>query len=177
LGFEGIARVIRIVAVRLSSRAMPSTISFTLNDKPIRLQVDADRKLIWVLRTELSLTGTKPSCARGLCGTCTVLVDDRPVRSCVTPVAAVEGKKLVTIEGLGKHGELHPLQKAFIDHDALQCGFCTPGMILSAYGLLQSRRRPSREEIIRAMDGNLCRCGAHKRILDAIESAAREMSR
>jgi isoquinoline 1-oxidoreductase alpha subunit len=152
-----------------------SPISFTLNEKAVRLEVDASRKLIWVLRTELAMTGTKPSCARGLCGACTVLVDDRPVRSCITPVESVRGKRVVTIEGLVKDSELHPLQKAFIRHDALQCGFCTPGMILTAYGLLRDKRKRSRGEIARAMDGNLCRCGAHTRILDAIESAAAEM--
>ena len=152
-----------------------SPISFTLNERAVRLEVDASRKLIWVLRTELAMTGTKPSCARGLCGACTVLVDDRPVRSCITPVESVRRKRVVTIEALAKDGELHPLQKAFIRHDALQCGFCTPGMILTAYGLLRDRRKRSRREIARAMDGNLCRCGAHTRILDAIESAAAEM--
>ncbi|MGB5364734.1 MAG: (2Fe-2S)-binding protein [Polyangiales bacterium] len=152
-----------------------SPISFTLNERAVRLEVDTSRKLIWVLRTELAMTGTKPSCARGLCGACTVLVDDRPVRSCITPVESVRGKRVVTIEALAKDGELHPLQEAFIRHDALQCGFCTPGMILTAYGLLRDKRKRSRREIARAMDGNLCRCGAHTRILDAIESAAAEM--
>ncbi|MGB5376326.1 MAG: (2Fe-2S)-binding protein [Polyangiales bacterium] len=152
-----------------------SPISFTLNERAVRLEVDTSRKLIWVLRTELAMTGTKPSCARGLCGACTVLVDDRPVRSCITPVESVRGKRVVTIEALAKDGELHPLQEAFIRHDALQCGFCTPGMILTAYGLLRDKRKRSRREIARAMDGNLCRCGAHTRILDAIESAATEM--
>ena len=152
-----------------------SPISFTLNEKAVRLEVDGRRKLIWVLRTELALTGTKPSCARGLCGACTVLVDDQPVRSCITPVESVRGKRVLTIEALAKDGELHPLQDAFIQHDALQCGFCTPGMILTAYGLLRQKRKRSRMEIARAMDGNLCRCGAHTRILDAIESAAAEM--
>lgn len=152
-----------------------SPISFTLNERAVRLEIDTNRKLIWVLRTELAMTGTKPSCARGLCGACTVLVDDRPVRSCITPVESVRGKRVVTIEALAKDGELHPLQEAFIRHDALQCGFCTPGMILTAYGLLRDKRKRSRREIARAMDGNLCRCGAHTRILDAIESAAAEM--
>lgn len=152
-----------------------SPISFTLNERAVRLEVDTSRTLIWVLRTELAMTGTKPSCARGLCGACTVLVDDQPVRSCITPVEGVRGKRVVTIEALAKDGELHPLQEAFIRHDALQCGFCTPGMILTAYGLLRDKRKRSRREIARAMDGNLCRCGAHTRILDAIESAAAEM--
>ncbi|MGB5695692.1 MAG: (2Fe-2S)-binding protein [Polyangiales bacterium] len=154
---------------------MPNTIFFTLNGKSVRLEADENRRLLWVLRTELALTGPKPSCARGLCGACTVLVDDRPVRSCMTTVGTVRGRKVVTIEGLARDGVLHPLQKAFIEHDALQCGFCTPGMILTAYGLLREKPRPSREEVIQGMDRNLCRCGAHTRILDAIQSASKDM--
>ena len=149
-------------------------VSFTLNGATVQLDVHEGRKLIWVLRTELGLTGTKPSCARGLCGACTVLVDETPVRSCVTTVGAVAGKSVTTIEGLAKDGELHPLQRAFIDNDALQCGFCTPGMILTAYGLLRSNRKPSRREIVQYMDANLCRCGAHTRIIDAIEATAED---
>jgi len=154
---------------------MPDTIAFRLNGKRVRLQVDGNRKLLWVLRTELEQTGTKYGCGRGFCGACMVLVDDRPVRSCLARVESVGGKEVVTIEGLGKDGELHPLQKAFMENDAMQCGFCTPGMILTAYGLLRSKRAPSREEIIHGMDGNLCRCGANTRIIDAIQSAATEV--
>ncbi len=154
---------------------MPNTISFRLNGKSVRLQVDGNRKLLWVLRTELELTGTKFGCGHGVCGACVVLVDDRPVRACMAPVDSVGGKKVVTIEGLGKDGDLHPLQRAFMEKDALQCGFCTPGMILTAYGLLRSKGKPSRDEIIRGMDDNLCRCGAHTRIIDAIQSAAEEV--
>ena len=153
---------------------MRNEISFTLNGKQVRLEVDDDRKLLWVLRTELELTGTKFGCGYGVCGACTVLVNDRPMHACTTPVAGVRGKQVITIEGLAKGGELHPLQRAFIEHDALQCGFCTPGMILTAAGLLREKPRPSREEIVRGMDGNLCRCGSHTRIIDAIESAARK---
>lgn len=156
---------------------MPDTISFRLNGKRVRLQVDGSRKLLWVLRTELEQTGTKYGCGRSLCGACTVLVNDRPISSCMAPVDSVRGKEVVTIEGLAKDDELHPLQKAFMENDAMQCGFCTPGMILTAYGLLRSKREPSREEIIRGMDGNLCRCGAHTRIIDAIQSAAAEVSK
>jgi isoquinoline 1-oxidoreductase alpha subunit len=137
--------------------------------------VDGNRKLLWVLRTELEQTGTKYGCGGGHCGACVILVDDRPVRSCLARVDSVAGKEVVTIEGLAKDGELHPLQKAFIQHDALQCGFCTPGMILTAYGLLRTNRNPSRDEIVRSMDRNLCRCGAQMRILDAIQTAAAEM--
>jgi aerobic-type carbon monoxide dehydrogenase small subunit (CoxS/CutS family) len=154
---------------------MPDTISFTLNGKPVRLAVDGNRKLLWVLRTELEQTGTKYGCGGGHCGACVILVDDRTVRSCLARVDSVAGKEVVTIEGLAKDGELHPLQKAFIQHDALQCGFCTPGMILTAYGLLRTNRNPSRDEIVRSMDRNLCRCGAQMRILDAIQTAAAEM--
>ena len=154
---------------------MSATISFKLNGERVRLETDENRKLLWVLRTELKQTGTKYGCGRGSCGACVVLVNDSPIRSCMAGVGSVRGKEVVTIEGLAKGGELHPLQKAFIEHDALQCGFCTPGMILSAYGLLQSTRKPSREEIIKHVDRNLCRCGAHTRIIDAIESAAAEL--
>ena len=152
-----------------------ANVSFTLNGKPVSLSVDRDRRLLWVLRTELGLTGTKYGCGEGQCGACTVLVDDRAVRSCVFPVENVEGKKVVTIEGLSDNGELHPLQEAFVAHDALQCGFCTPGMILNAYSLLLRNPRPTREDIVRGMERNLCRCGSHTRIVQAIESAAQKM--
>lgn len=154
---------------------MPHTTSFTLNGKRVRLRVDGSRKLLWVLRTELAQTGAKYGCGRGSCGTCVVLVNEKPVRSCMAEVGSLEGKSVTTIEGLAKGGELHPLQKAFIAHDALQCGFCTPGMILTAYGLLRSNRDPPREDIVKEMDRNLCRCGAHTRIIDAIQSAAAEL--
>jgi len=150
-------------------------VSFKLNGKPISLTVDSERMLLWVLRTDLGLTGTKYGCGVGLCGACTVIVDNRAVRSCRLPTKAVEGKEVLTIEGLAKNGKLHPIQEAFVKHDALQCGFCTPGMILNAYSLLLRNSRPSRAEIIQGMENNLCRCGAHTRIVDAIESAAKEM--
>ena len=154
---------------------MADSISFKLNDKPVRLNVDGDRTLLWVLRTDLGLTGTKFGCAEGHCGACTVLVDGVAVRSCLQKVKDVQGKEVVTIEGLERNGKLHPIQKAFMEHDALQCGFCTPGMILTAFGLLKTNPSPTREQIIRGMEQNLCRCGAHTRILDAIQSAAAEM--
>lgn len=154
---------------------MAAAISFKLNGERVRLKADETRKLLWVLRTELGQTGAKYGCGRGSCGACVVLVDDRPVRSCMAQVRSVQGKEVVTIEGLAKGGKLHPLQRAFVEHDALQCGFCTPGMILTAYGLLRSKREPSREDIVKDMDRNLCRCGAHTRIIDAIESAAAEL--
>ncbi len=154
---------------------MIERIHFTLNGKPIELTVDSDRMLLWVLRTDLGLTGTKFGCGQSYCGACTVLVNNLAVRSCQTPVKYVRGGEVATIEGLAKNGKLHPLQEAFADHDALQCGYCTPGMIMSAYGLLRKHPNPSASEIIEGMDDNFCRCGAHTRIVDAIQTAARAM--
>jgi carbon-monoxide dehydrogenase small subunit len=131
--------------------------------------------LLWVLRTELGLTGTKYGCGEAQCGACTVLIDGEAVRSCNVPMKNVAGSEVVTIEGLSADGKLHPLQEAFIEHDALQCGFCTPGMILTAYSLLEKNPQPTRDEIIDYLDDNLCRCGAHTRILQAIETASRSM--
>jgi aerobic-type carbon monoxide dehydrogenase small subunit (CoxS/CutS family) len=154
---------------------MVEKISFKLNSKPVSLEVDGDRKLLWVLRTELGLTGTKYGCGEGICNSCTVLVNSEAVPSCQISVKAVAGAEVTTIEGLEKNSNLHPLQKAFIKHDALQCGFCTPGMILKAHSLLTENPDASREEIMKGMENNLCRCGAHGRIIDAIETAAKEM--
>jgi aerobic-type carbon monoxide dehydrogenase small subunit (CoxS/CutS family) len=154
---------------------MTDAIAFKLNDKPVRLNVDGERPLLWVLRTDLGLTGTKFGCGEGHCGACTVLLDGVAVRSCLRKVKDVNGKEVVTIEGLAKEGKLHPIQKAFVAHDALQCGFCTPGMVLTAFGLLRTNPTPTREQIIHGMDQNLCRCGAHTRIIDAIQTAAGEM--
>jgi aerobic-type carbon monoxide dehydrogenase small subunit (CoxS/CutS family) len=151
---------------------MRRNISFTLNGKAMELTDDDDRILLWVLRYDLGLTGTKFGCGAALCGSCTVIVDREAVRSCVTPLKDVEGKHVLTIEGLSSDGRLHPIQQAFVDHHAFQCGYCTPGMILNAYALLLKSKRPSREEIIRHMDDNLCRCGSHTRIVDAILQAA-----
>ena len=154
---------------------MDENISFNVNGKPVRLTLDGNRPLLWVLRTELGLTGTKYGCGEGLCGACTVLVNDEPARACQTVVKDVRGKNVVTIEGLARGAALHPIQEAFIAHDAMQCGFCTPGMILTAYGFLRKNPRPSREEIIKGMDDHLCRCGSHTRIVQAIETAAAKM--
>jgi len=154
---------------------MEESISFKLNDKSVSITTDPGRPLLWVLRSDFGLTGTKYGCGKGLCGACTVMLGDRAVRSCIIPVRTVEDKEVMTIEGLAKNGQLHPLQKAFAKHDALQCGFCTPGMILNAYGLLLRNPEPTSEEIINGMEGNLCRCGAHVRIIRAIETAAQEM--
>ena len=150
-------------------------ISFRLNGKPISLAVDSGRMLLWVLRTDLELTGPKYGCGVGLCGACIVLVDNKAVRSCRVAVKDVAGKEVITIEGLAKKGKLHPIQQAFVEHDALQCGFCTPGMILNAYSLLLKNSQPTRAEIIQNMDGNLCRCGAYQRAIQAIQSAAKDM--
>jgi aerobic-type carbon monoxide dehydrogenase small subunit (CoxS/CutS family) len=154
---------------------MTEIIQFKLNDKDVSLSVDGDRMLLWVLRTDLGLTGPKYGCGQEQCGACTVLVDHEAVLSCQTPVKEIKGKEVVTIEGLAKNGELHPLQKAFIKHDALQCGFCTSGMILKAHSLLSRNPAPTRNEIIQGMDTNLCRCGSYLRVVEAIEAAAKEM--
>jgi aerobic-type carbon monoxide dehydrogenase small subunit (CoxS/CutS family) len=150
---------------------MAKTISFTLNGKPARLEVEGDRRLLWVLRGDLELTGAKYGCGSGYCGACTVVVDGRAVRSCVTTIESVDGKSVLTIEGLASGDDLHPLQRAFIEHGGLQCGYCTPGMIMNAFALLEKNERPSREEIIDGMERNLCRCAAHRRIVAAIEDA------
>jgi aerobic-type carbon monoxide dehydrogenase small subunit (CoxS/CutS family) len=154
---------------------MEENIQFKLNGKPIKLTVDSDRMLLWVLRTDLGLTGTKYGCGESYCGACTVLINNEAVRSCQTAVKDVRDKEVVTIEGLAKNGKLHPLQKAFMENDALQCGYCTPGMIMNAYSLLSKNPRLSSSEIITGMDDNLCRCGAHNRIIRAIQAAAKEM--
>lgn len=154
---------------------MKETIHFKLNGKSVDLAVSGDRMLLWVLRSDLSLTGAKYGCGEGFCGACTVLVDNKAVRSCQFPLKDVEGKEVITIEGLSKNGNFHPLQKAFIKNDALQCGFCTPGMIMNAYDLLLKKSHPTREEIIQGMEDNLCRCGAHSRVVQAIQEASREM--
>ena len=154
---------------------MPKTVSFTLNGRPVSLTVDPERTLLWVLRTDLELTGPKFGCGIGQCGACTVLLDNQAVRSCSVPVQILDGRKVVTIEGLAHGDELHPVQKAFMEHDALQCGYCTPGMILTACAFLHRNPNPTRNEVIEAMDANLCRCGAHTRIIDAILDAASAM--
>ena len=154
---------------------MEEKLSFTLNGKKTKVLIDTSQTLLWVLRNHFGLTGTKYGCGNGFCGACTVLIDNEPVRSCQVSVSDVAGKNVVTIEGLERKGKLHPVQKAFIDHEALQCGFCTPGMILTAVALLTKNPSPSRQQIIDGMEDNLCRCGAHNRIIDAIETAATEM--
>ena len=154
---------------------MTETIQFNLNGKSVDLSVDPTLTLMWVLRVNFGLTGTKFGCGLGFCGSCTVLMDDEPVRSCMLTIGDVGGMKIITIEGLEQNGSLHPIQKAFVAHDALQCGYCTPGMIMNAYGLLLKNPEPSRQEIIDAMEDNLCRCGTYNRIIEAIQTASREM--
>jgi aldehyde oxidoreductase len=149
-------------------------ISFVLNGQPISVPAEAaERRLVDVLRDELGLTGTKEGCGEGTCGTCTVLVDGRPTKSCVTKVSRIEGRSVQTIEGVASGDTPHPLQEAFVDHGAIQCGFCTPGMILASKALLDRNPEPTREEIKRALRGNLCRCTGYQKIVDAVEAAAR----
>ena len=150
-------------------------VSFTLNGKPTRVTVDEKRMLLWVLRDQLGLTGTKFGCGQAVCGACTVLVNNEAVRSCVTSIGDVQGKQVLTIEGLARDGRLHPIQDAFVTHAAFQCGYCTPGMILGAYALLLKNPKARRADIIKEMDGHLCRCGAHQRIVEAVETAAAAM--
>jgi carbon-monoxide dehydrogenase small subunit len=154
---------------------MEETIRFKLNNKKTELVTDPNLTLVWVLRNHFGLTGTKYGCGIGFCGACTVLIDNEPVRSCTLPVSEVAGKSVITIEGVSIKGKLHPLQQAFVDHEALQCGYCTPGMILAAVALLKKKPSPSRQEIIDGLEDNLCRCGTHVRIIDAVEDAARIM--
>jgi aerobic-type carbon monoxide dehydrogenase small subunit (CoxS/CutS family) len=154
---------------------MEQTISFQLNGKKTSSLLDPTHTLLWVLRDHFGLTGTKYGCGIGFCGSCTVLIDNEPVRSCQVSVGEVSGKKVVTIEGLSEKGKLHPVQKAFVEHDALQCGFCTSGMIMNATGLLLKNPKPSTEEIKSGMEDNLCRCGAHVRIIEAVKTASKEM--
>ena len=147
-----------------------------VNQKRYRLEVDPNRMLLWVLRDELELTGSKYGCGEGHCGACTVLIDGAPVRSCITRAVTAAGKQITTIEGLEQNGRLHPLQEAFIQADAMQCGYCTPGMIVSGAGLLKKNPHPTESEIRRAMEGNVCRCGTYPRIVAAVQLAERLMS-
>jgi len=153
----------------------PVEVTLEVNGKKRVLKLEPRVTLLEALREHLGLTGTKRICDHGECSACTVLVDGRATCACMTLALDAQGKKITTIEGLAQGKTLHALQKAFIDHDAFQCGFCTPGMILSAYGLLKENPQPSYSEILQGMEDNLCRCGAHKRIVEAIQAAAKEM--
>jgi isoquinoline 1-oxidoreductase alpha subunit len=154
---------------------MIKPIEFKVNGRAVRVETEDDRMLLWVVRSDLALTGTKYGCGEGHCGACTVLVDGKAVRSCQTPVKDVTGKEIVTIEGLAKGGKLHPLQRAFVEHHAFQCGFCTSGMILNAYAFLLEQPAPAESDILRGMNDNFCRCGSHVRIVKAIMAASKEM--
>lgn len=156
---------------------MPTTTELHINGTRLRVDAGSDRSLLSVLRDDLDLTGSKYGCGEGQCGACTVLIDGQPARSCVTTMAAAAGKKITTIEGLEKNGRLHPLQESFLEVDALQCGYCTPGMIMSAVALLARNTNPSEPEIVRFMEGNVCRCGSYPRIVTAIRKAAMAMKR
>jgi aerobic-type carbon monoxide dehydrogenase small subunit (CoxS/CutS family) len=151
---------------------MANITSLSVNGKKLPLNVDSQTSLLSVLRDYLNLTGTKYGCGESQCGACTVLIDGVATRSCITPVSRAAGKQITTIEGLDKDGQLHPLQQAFIEADAMQCGYCTSGMIMAGVGLLQKNPKPSRDEIVKAMDRNVCRCGTYLRIVKAIEMAS-----
>jgi aerobic-type carbon monoxide dehydrogenase small subunit (CoxS/CutS family) len=153
------------------------TVQFELNGSPVSVATHEDEPLLWVLRQEKGLTGTKFGCGAGFCGSCTVIMNGEAVRSCSLPAIEAAGSKVLTIEGLSRNGELHPLQEEFVKSDALQCGFCTPGMIMNAYGLLLQNPEPTHEEVVIAMDDNLCRCGAHGRIIQAIQNAGKQMQK
>src|SRR5215469_4536915 len=142
-----------------------------------RIDADAERTLLSVLRDDLALTGTKYGCGEGQCAACTVLIDGQPTRSCLTKVGSVAGKHIVTIEGLAPEGKLHPVQEAFLEADAMQCGWCTPGMILGAVGLLRKNPHPSESDIVSGMNGHICRCGTYPRVIAAIQAAAQKGGR
>lgn len=154
---------------------MRRRISFLLNGEPTEVDVDPRRKLLWVLRTELALTGTKYGCGERECGACTVLVDGRRVFSCDVAMSSVTDSEVTTIEGLADGDVLHPVQQAFADHDALQCGFCTPGLIMGAVSLLERNPEPSEDEIKEGLERHLCRCGTHVRVIQAVQAASQVM--
>jgi carbon-monoxide dehydrogenase small subunit len=150
-------------------------ISLTVNGEIYDLQVDPRRRLVDVIREEIGLTGTKKSCGNGDCGACSVILDGRLVNSCLVLAVDANGKSVMTIEGLASGGTLHPLQKAFVEHGAIQCGFCTPGMIMSAKAFLDKNPEPTREEVQLGLGGNLCRCTGYAKILEAVAVAAKEL--
>jgi len=152
-------------------------IIFQLNDEPVEIYVDPVESLLTVLRDRLGLYGTKVGCSKGECGACTVLLDERVVNSCLVPAVKVQGRKVETIENLSRGDRLHPIQEEFVDKGAVQCGFCTPGMVMSAYALLKENPQPTRDQIKMAISGNLCRCSGYKQIEEAILSAAKKLVR
>jgi len=151
---------------------MAKLTELTVNGMRVRVDAAAAPMLLQALREQAGLVGAKYGCGEGQCGACTVLVEGEPMRSCLTRVDAVAGKRITTVEGLAEGGVLHPLQQAFLDVEALQCGYCTPGMVVEGVALLRRSPRPDREEIVRAMEGHICRCGAYPRIVAAIERAS-----
>ncbi|HEY8223783.1 MAG TPA: (2Fe-2S)-binding protein [Pyrinomonadaceae bacterium] len=153
---------------------MPNITALNVNGKKLSVNVDPQASLLNVLRNDLDLTGTKYGCGEAQCGACTVLIDGQQTRSCITQVGRVANSQITTIEGLEKDGQLHPLQEAFLKADAMQCGYCTPGMIMSGVALLNKNSKPTREEIVHHMNGNICRCGTYLRIVAAIQMAAAE---
>jgi aerobic-type carbon monoxide dehydrogenase small subunit (CoxS/CutS family) len=151
---------------------MTANLQFTLNGKSQRVSTESRRTLLDVLREDLDLTGTKYGCGEGQCRACTVLLDGKPVRSCLTEIGDVEGKKVETIEGLMANGKLHPVQEAFIKESAMQCGYCVPGMVLTTVALLKRNASPTREQMVEALNGNICRCCGYGNILKAVQRAA-----
>ena len=151
-----------------------ANIALNINGKELTVNVDPQTSLLSVLRNDLDMTGTKYGCGESQCGACTVLIDGEQTRSCITPVSRVVNKQITTIEGLEKDGHLHPLQEAFLKADAMQCGYCTPGMIMSSVALLDKTPHPTREQIVQHMNGNICRCGTYLRIIAAIQMAAEQ---
>ncbi len=150
---------------------MAATIQLHLNGAPREIAAEAERSLLSVLRDDLQLSGCKYGCGEGECGACTVLIDGKAARSCITPLAECAGKRITTVEGLAHNGNLHPVQQAFMDTGAMQCGYCTPGMIMSGVALLQQHPRPTREQVVEGMNGNICRCGTYTRIIAAMQKA------
>jgi nicotinate dehydrogenase subunit A len=174
-------KILKIIPTQFWIENHPDSISYSggmasvtldINGTPRTLDLDPAARLLWVLREHLGLTGTKYGCGEGQCGACTVLIDGVPVRSCTARATLLAGRRIETIESLERNGTLHPVQQAFIDHDALQCGYCTSGMVLAAVGLLRRNAAPSDDEIVRSIDRNVCRCGTYPRIVAAIRQAA-----
>jgi aerobic-type carbon monoxide dehydrogenase small subunit (CoxS/CutS family) len=151
---------------------MKATLQFQLNGKSRRVETDPQRPLLDLLREDIQLTGTKYGCGEGQCRACSVLIDGQPVASCVAPAESIEGRRIETIESLSQNGEMHPVQQAFLDKEAMQCGYCVPGMIMTAVALLRNNPSPSKEEIIEAMNGNLCRCCGYVNLIQAVQHAA-----
>ena len=154
---------------------MKTIINLIVNDQPVEAAVEPNRTLLQLLREDLGLTGTKHGCGLGDCGACTIIMDGQPVNSCLVLAVQANGREVLTIEGLADNGKLHPIQQAFVDNGAIQCGFCTPGMILSAKALLDENPRPTENEIRTAISGNLCRCTGYQKIVEAVQEAAKSI--